>query len=219
MNIMKHTLLTRLLNPKVCSLALCKNLLQEKSMSYTSRVMPPLEEDGKDPEKTSKWLSYNNKIFPPQLPGEERRPAYVCHMKSNIKYSPKKMWYIACFVRGMSVDEALRQLTYIPKKGAIAVKEAILEAQKLAVEEHYVEYKSNLWIAESFVGKGHVVKGIRRHARLRYGEVEYKYCHYFIRLEEGQPPLNYYNKPIFDKNTLLMDWIEKMRNRRVISSL
>lgn len=69
-------------------------------------------------------------------------------MKTNIKYSPKKMWYIACFVRGMSVDEAVKQLSFISKKGAAIAKEVILEAQRMAVEEHNVEFKSNLWVGK-----------------------------------------------------------------------
>jgi len=69
-------------------------------------------------------------------------------MKANIKYSPKKMWYIASFVRGMSVDEAVKQLSFMCKKGAEIAKEVILEAQRLAVEEHNVEFKSNLWVGE-----------------------------------------------------------------------
>jgi large subunit ribosomal protein L22 len=58
------------------------------------------------------------------------------------------MWYIASFVRGMSVDEAVKQLSFLLKKGAAAVKETILEAQDLAVKHHNVEYKSNLWICK-----------------------------------------------------------------------
>lgn len=58
------------------------------------------------------------------------------------------MWYIAVLVRGMSVDEAVRQLSFVPKKGAEAVKEAILEAQEMAVKKHNVEFKSNLWVGE-----------------------------------------------------------------------
>lgn len=69
-------------------------------------------------------------------------------MKANVKYSPKKMWYIAGFVRGMTVDEAMKQLTFLKKKGATIAKEVILEAQRLAVEEHNVEFKSNLWVGE-----------------------------------------------------------------------
>jgi len=58
------------------------------------------------------------------------------------------MWYIAAFVRGMSVDEAVKQLSFMCKKGAEIAKEVILEAQRLAVEEHNVEFKSNLWVGE-----------------------------------------------------------------------
>lgn len=69
-------------------------------------------------------------------------------MKANIKYSPKKMWYIACFVRGMSVDEAVKQLSFLHRKGAQIAKEVILEAQRKAVEHHNVEFKSNLWVGK-----------------------------------------------------------------------
>lgn len=78
---------------------------------------------------------------------------YVCHSKVNIKYSPWKMWYIASMVRGMTVDEALKQLSFVPKKGAVSIKETILEAQQLAIKEHNVEFKTNLWIGKIFKQK------------------------------------------------------------------
>ncbi|XP_032686817.1 39S ribosomal protein L22, mitochondrial [Odontomachus brunneus] len=165
------------------------------------------------------FLQYNKTIFPPQKPDEPRRPAYVCHMKANIKYSLKKMWYIASFVRGMSVDEAVKQLSFISKKGAAIAKEVILEAQRLAVEEHNVEYKSNLWIAESFTTKGVVVRGIRRHAKMRMGHIRYGYCHYFVRLEEGPPPKHYYLPEPKSGEELLEDWLKQMHMRKVSSSL
>lgn len=58
------------------------------------------------------------------------------------------MWYIASFVRGMSVDEAVKQLSFLKKKGAVIAKEVILEAQNIAVEEHDIEFKSNLWVGQ-----------------------------------------------------------------------
>ena len=58
------------------------------------------------------------------------------------------MWYIASFVRGMSVDEAIKQLSFSLKKGSAIVKNTIIEAQNLAVEKHNVEFKSNLWVGE-----------------------------------------------------------------------
>jgi len=168
--------------------------------------------------KVTNWLNYNKKVFPPQKPGEERRPAYVCHAKENIKYSPWKMWYIACFVRGMTVDEAVKQLAFINKKGAPIVAQVILEAQQLAVEKHNVEYKTNLWVAESFVEKGVVIKGIRRGAKRKLGMVEYFHCNYFVRLEEGPPPKHYY----FPKKTgpeMLEDYLKEKRERKILYTL
>lgn len=166
------------------------------------------------------FVRYNKEMFPIQQPGEEKRPAFVCHIKKNIRYSPKKMWYVATFVRGMSVDEAIKQLNFCLKKGATAVKETILEAQEMAVKQHNVEYKTNLWVAESFCTKGTVIKGIRRHAKMRIGIVRYMHCHYFVRLEEGKPPEDYYfwktPKPPKEQ---LEAWVTKMRKRKIVNSL
>lgn len=61
------------------------------------------------------------------------------------------MWYIASMIRGMSVDEALRQLSFVLKKGAIPVRDTILEAQKMAVAQQNVEFKTNLWIGKQCI--------------------------------------------------------------------
>lgn len=128
------------------------------------------------------------------------------------------MWYIANLVRGLSVDEAIKQLSFCLKKGATDIKEVIQEAQEMAVNRHNVEYKSNLWVSDSFVGKGRVFKGFRRHARGRMGRVEYKHCHYFVRLEEGEPPKHYYKAPETPEDQL-NKWLEQMRSRKVTHSL
>lgn len=60
------------------------------------------------------------------------------------------MWYIACLIRGMTIDEAIRQLRFVARKGAPYILETILEAQEKAVKEHNVEFKSNLWIGKKF---------------------------------------------------------------------
>lgn len=190
-----------------------------KSIDVNLNEEQPEEPVDPNREKEYHWLSYNKKFFPIQSPEEERRPAYVCHMKANVKYSPKKMWYVACFVRGMSVDEAIKQLSFIHKKGATIAKETILEAQQLAVAEHNVEFKSNLWVAESFCTKGYVLKGIRRHARGRLGKVHYKYCNYFVRLEEGKPPENYYLPAPQTGEEKLEEWMRNMRMRKIPNSL
>lgn len=58
------------------------------------------------------------------------------------------MWYIASMVRGMSVDEAIKQLKFTLKKGAKDVRETIEEAKELAVKHHNVEFGSNLWVGK-----------------------------------------------------------------------
>ena len=63
------------------------------------------------------------------------------------------MKYVAWLVRGMTVDEAVKQLSFVLKKGAAIVKETILEAQKLAIEQHNVEFKSNLWVGKWIIIK------------------------------------------------------------------
>lgn len=60
------------------------------------------------------------------------------------------MWYVASFIRGMSIDEAIKQLSFVLKKGAGDVKQTLLEAQEMAVTRHNVEFKSNLWVGECF---------------------------------------------------------------------
>lgn len=73
--------------------------------------------------------------------------------------------------------------------------------------------------AESFVGKGMVIKGMRRHARIRFGAVEYKHTHYFVRLEEGKPPKHYYLPYPKQPHEQLEDWVRDMRKRKVINSV
>ncbi|KAI7686975.1 hypothetical protein SSS_00749 [Sarcoptes scabiei] len=120
----------------------------------------------------------------------------------------------------MSIDEALKQLSYLKLKGGAIVKEVLQEAQEIAVREHNFEFKSNMWIAESFCSKGLVLKGVRKHARMRFGEVRYFHCHYFVKLVEGSPPENYLpsQAPNYETQTIeerLNQHIEKLRQRRI----
>ncbi|XP_057665289.1 39S ribosomal protein L22, mitochondrial [Diorhabda carinulata] len=187
----------------------------QNTQIHTSNISSAWQNEDRS---TKKWLKYNEKMYPPQNATEERRPAFICHQKTNIKYSPWKMWYIAYFIRGMSVDEAIKQLKFVVKKGAADVRQVLEEAKEMAVRDHNVEFPSNLWVAESFVGKGEVIKGLRRHARHRVGKVEYFHCHYFVKLEEGKPPEHFPTSPKKPPEQLA-DWLEQMRKRKIINSL
>lgn len=56
--------------------------------------------------------------------------------------------YLSSFIRGMTIDEAIKQLSFILKRGAGDIKQCLLEAQEMAVKDHNVEFKSNLWVGE-----------------------------------------------------------------------
>jgi len=109
----------------------------------------------------------------------------IYHCKREIRCSPIKMNLVAAQIRGLPVEEAIKQMTFSPKRASSFIKKTILEALGIAQEKHGIEDKSYLWIAESFVGKGRYVKKIRIHARGRFGIEKKKYCHYFLVLKEG----------------------------------
>lgn len=166
-----------------------------------------------------RWPRYNEIVQPPQTdPNEEKRPATYYHYRDNIKGSPKKMWHVVKFVRGLSVDEAVKQLKFLPYKGAQITADVLLEAQEEAVRKHNFEFKSNMWIDEAHCTKGLVIKGLRKHARMRFGTVHYFYSHLMIKLVEGQPPEHFYRPPK-DGNDLIKDFYDKLRSRKIEHAL
>lgn len=48
----------------------------------------------------------------------------------------------------MSIDEAIKQLSFHKLKGSKIIREVLEEAQELAVKQHNIEFKSNLWICK-----------------------------------------------------------------------
>ncbi|WAQ97803.1 RM22-like protein, partial [Mya arenaria] len=70
----------------------------------------------------------------------------ICHKKVMIAVTPKKMWYPAFMVRGLSIDEAITQCEFSKKAAPKIIKDVLIEAQERAIKFFNVEYKSNLWI-------------------------------------------------------------------------
>ncbi|XP_028017453.1 CCR4-NOT transcription complex subunit 8 isoform X14 [Eptesicus fuscus] len=146
----------------------------------------------------------------------EAGPGEIYHCRRQIKYSKDKMWYLAKLIRGMSIDQALAQLEFSDKKGAQIIKEILLEAQDMAVRDHNVEFRSNLYIAASTSGRGQYLKRIRYHGRGRFGIMEKVYCHYFVKLVEGPPPPP---EPPKTAVTHAKEYIQQLRNRTIIHTL
>ncbi|XP_029439098.1 39S ribosomal protein L22, mitochondrial isoform X2 [Rhinatrema bivittatum] len=141
-------------------------------------------------ERSRGWEKKNRIVYPPQLPDEARRPAEVYHCRRQIKYSKDKMWYLAKLV--------------------------LLEAQDMAVKSCNVEFKSNLYIAESFSGKGKYLKRIRYHGRGMFGIMDKVKCHYFVKLVEGPPPPVAQPKTGFEQAS---EYVQQLRNRTIIHAL
>ncbi|XP_066833336.1 large ribosomal subunit protein uL22m isoform X1 [Anser cygnoides] len=141
-------------------------------------------------QKLGKWEKKNRIVYPPQLPGEPRRPAEIYHCRRDIKYSRDKMWYLAKLV--------------------------LLEAQEMAVKNHNVEFKSNLHIAESLTGRGQYMKRIRYHGKGMFGIMKLVRCHYFVKLVEGPPPPPEPRKTGFDQ---AKEYVQQLRNRTLVHTL
>ncbi|KFO96363.1 hypothetical protein N300_10554, partial [Calypte anna] len=167
-------------------------------------------------QQLGKWEKKNRVVYPPQLPGEPRRPAEIYHCRREIKYSNNKMWYLAKLIQGMSIDQALAQLEFSDKKGAKVIKEVLLEAQEMAVRNHNVEFKSNLHIAISMAGRGKYVKRIRYHGKGMFGIMNINRCHYFVKLVEGPPPPPEPPTTGFDQ---AKEYVQQLRSRTLINTL
>ncbi|XP_075571229.1 large ribosomal subunit protein uL22m isoform X2 [Pelecanus crispus] len=141
-------------------------------------------------QKLGKWEKKNRIVYPPQLPGEPRRPAEIYHCRREIKYSKDKMWYLAKLV--------------------------LLEAQEMAVRNHNVEFKSNLHIAESVSGRGRYVKRIRYHGKGMFGIMKINRCHYFVKLVEGPPPPPEPPRTGFDQ---AKEYVQQLRSRTLVNTL
>ncbi|XP_064225632.1 large ribosomal subunit protein uL22m-like [Aotus nancymaae] len=163
-----------------------------------------------------KWEKNNKIVHPLQLPGEPWRPAEIYHCRRQIKDSKDKMWYLAKLIQGMSIDQALAQLEFSNKNGAKIIKEVLLEAQDMAVRDHNVEFRSNLYIADSTSGQGQCLKCIRYHGRGYFGIMEKVYCHYFVKLVEGPPPPPEPPKMAVDQ---AKKYIQHLRSRTIVHTL
>lgn len=118
----------------------------------------------------------------------------------------------------MNIDEAIKQCKFMPFKGAQIAAKVLEEGQDIAVREHNFEFKSNMWVEEAHCTKGLVIKGLKKHARMRYGTICHFYCHMMFKLTEGEPPQHYY-RPAKDGNDMLKDFYDGLRSRKIEQGL
>lgn len=148
----------------------------------------PLFKYGTTPEK---WEYYNKVVWPPNFVVPEtglRKRREVYHCKQSVHCSPKKMWTACNLVRRRNVDDALLQLEHAFTRSAAILHETLTEAKKRAGEEFYVEFPSDMHVAEAFAIQCNIVKSSRRHAHEVWHNLKHRYIHVYVRLEEGESP-------------------------------
>lgn len=74
-------------------------------------------------------------------------------------------------------------------------------------------------LAEAFARNSLIMKGFRKHARMRMGIIRYRYSDIFIRLEEGKPPENRARFAPFGGYNMMDEYVQKLRDRRILYGL
>jgi Ribosomal protein L22p/L17e len=109
-----------------------------------------------------------------------RMRTYVDAQKG-IRHSPWRLNLICQMIAGLSVPEAIRQLTFCDKSRAPLVQDLVENAVKKATEKHGIP-QTKLEIAECFVTRGTPLKRIRYMGRGRYamlttyGKKSWRFC-------------------------------------------
>jgi len=85
---------------------------------------------------------------------------------NNIRTSPYKLGLVVDVIRGMGVEEAKAQLTFMKRRVSNIVKEALTSAVANAENNHGLDI-DNLVVSEVWVGKSLVMKRFRARARGR----------------------------------------------------
>lgn len=125
----------------------------------------------------------------------------------NFTHSARKTNAYAKLIRKMSVKQAVEQLSFMQHlKGARVVYMCLMTAVKNAKHNQGIE-SDNLWVSHSWCGPGAKPrKRIDIRGRGRFGTIKQGKCHYFLVLEEGEPPKK---QSKFIPRNLLTRWVHK----------
>jgi len=136
------------------------------------------------PELIAVLLSNQKKGFRPGVVRERLSKLRVYQGKQNkIKGSPWKLNLVCQFAAGQTVLDALRQLQFNNKAKAPVVAKVIQKTANLAhIRDRLLP--SQLEVAECFSTNGSPLKGIRYHAKGRFGKMLRRFSHLNVKLRE-----------------------------------
>lgn len=119
--------------------------------------------------------------WPKGIDGEPIRTATAKRL--GISTSPQKLNLVTRLIRGLSVEEAQRQLAGTLKKHRAEVSAAIRTAVTNALSFGMLE--SRLIVSQAYVNKGKYLKRLRPwHGKGRFGIEHKKYCHLCLEVRE-----------------------------------
>ena len=101
----------------------------------------------------------------------------------NIRVSPRKLNLVAQAIRGKSVERALNELTFSPKRIAGVVKKVLQSAIANAENNHDLDV-DDLVVSEASVGKNMVLQRFHARARGRGASIEKPFSQITIIVEE-----------------------------------
>ena len=102
---------------------------------------------------------------------------------SSLRTSPRKLNLVAQSIRGLSVQRALNELQFSPKRIAQDVRKALYSAISNAENNHNLDIDS-LVVAEAYVGKNLVMKRFAARARGRASRIQKPFSEITIVVRE-----------------------------------
>ena len=102
---------------------------------------------------------------------------------TSLRTSPRKLNLVAQSIRGLSVQRALNELQFSPKRIAQDVRKALYSAISNAENNHNLDIDS-LVVAEAYVGKNLVMKRFAARARGRASRIQKPFSEITIVVRE-----------------------------------
>jgi ribosomal protein L22 len=155
--------------------------LQDSVFVHPERGLATLVSEIPDPHASIRASATQRRRWPRGVDGEPIRTANAKRL--GISTSPHKLNLVARLVRGLSVDEAQRQLMGTVKKHRTEVADAIRTAVTNARSFGMVE--DRLIVSRAYVNKGKYLKRLRPwHGKGRFGIEHKKYTHLCVEVQE-----------------------------------
>lgn len=100
-----------------------------------------------------------------------------------VRVSPRKLNLVAQMIRGKSVERALNELSFSPKRIALDVKKTLMSAVANAENNHELDI-DKLYVSEATVGKALVMKRLDIRGRSKAGRIRKPFSHLRIIVSE-----------------------------------